>query len=253
MNVSTKTILALAAALALLPGAAPVHAGDISTCDTVASCNTQGTAAYKAGKWDEAIGHFENQIDFAEIAEDEKQQLVALNNLALGHLKKGEPLYAKAWLAVAQKIDAADKATVHNQGEVDKAIAALPARPAVGGTYHAYVGSGQWQMIELEPKGPAGIKNGVFKMTVLALRMGNQWREWGPAGIGELEADLTVKGNKASYAEKFEFAENPCKIDLVFAGDEMDADQSSTDMDCGFGNAVAASGEYYRVLPPFED
>lgn len=243
-----KKTLASAALCAALPFAAPAHAGDISTCDTVASCNERGTAAYKAKKWDEAIGHFENQIGFAEIAEDDQQQLVALNNLALGHLRKGEPLYAKAWLAIARDIDPADKATLFNQAEVDKAIAALPARPAVGGTYHSYVGAGHWQMIELEPKG----KN-VFKMTVLALRMGNQWREWGPAGIGELEAEITVKGNQASYSEKFDFAEKPCQIEMVFAGDEMDAEQSSTDMDCGFGNAVGASGKYHRVLPPWEE
>lgn len=240
-----KKTLALAALAAALPFAAPASAGDISDCATVAACNERGTAAYKAKKWDEAIGHFENQIDFAEQADNPKQQLVALNNLALGHLKKGEPLYANAWISLAENLDEADKATVFNRGEVDKALAALPARKAVGGTYHAYVGAGQWQMIELESKG----KN-VFKMTVLALRMGNQWREWGPAGIGELEADVTVKGDKASYSEKFEFAENPCKIDMVFDGDEMEAEQDATDMDCGFGNAVGASGHYYRVVAP---
>jgi len=226
--------------LALSPGEAA--AGDVSDCATVAACNERGAAAYKAKNWDEAIGHFENQIGFAELAEDPKQELVALNNLVMGHLKKGEPLYARAWLALARKIDPADKATVFNGGEVDKAMAALPARPAIGGFYQCYVGAGHWQSIDLRKKG-----KDVYEMTVIALRMGNAWREWGPAGIGELEESLTVSGNKAKFKEKFPFAEEACEMDLVFAGDDMDAEQISSDVDCGFGNGVAVTGHYYRV------
>lgn len=231
---------ALLAAFTVVPGA---FAGDLSNCATVAACNQQGTTAYKAKKYDEAIGHFENQIDFAEQAEDEKAQILALNNLALAHLKKGEPLRAKAWLLLAADFDATDKATLFNRGEVDKALAATPPRPAIAGQYLSYIGAGQWNFIELEAKD----KN-VYKMTLLALRLGNAWREWGPAGIGELEAEITVKGDRAAYSEKFEFAEEPCKIDFLFAApDEMEVDQLTNDLSCGFGNAVGATGHYYRV------
>lgn len=233
---------ALLATSLLVPGA---YAGDLSDCTTVAACNQQGTAAYKAKNYDVAIGHFENQIDFAERAEDEKAQLLAFNNLALAHLKKGEPLRAKAWLEEAAEIDPADKATLFNRGEVDKALAKSPARPPIAGVYNSYIGGGQWNFIELEAKG-----KDTYKMTLLALRLGNAWREWGPAGIGELEADLKVEGDKATFNEKFEYADEACKIEFNFvAPDEMEVEQWTPDMSCGFGNAVAATGYYYRVEP----
>jgi tetratricopeptide (TPR) repeat protein len=234
------TLGALLAASLFVPGA---YAGELSDCTTVAACNQQGTAAYKAKNYDVAIGHFENQIDFAERAEDVKAQLMAFNNLALAHLKKGEPLRAKAWLEQAADTDPNDKATLFNRGEVDKALAGKPARPAIGGSYISYIGGGQWSTIELKEKG----KN-LYQLNLLALRLGNAWREWGPAGIGELEADLKVEGNKATYEEKFEYADEACKIEFKFvAPDEIEVEQWTPDMSCGFGNAVAATGYYYRV------
>ncbi len=130
---------------------------------------------------------FQDQLAYAEEAEDAKQQLVALNNLALAHLKKGEPLFARAWLEAGgrQPSTKTDKATTFNRGEVDQAVAALPARPAIGGTYQAYAGAGQWQSVELKAKG----KN-KYSFSIFAIRLGNQWREWGPAGIGEIEGEI---------------------------------------------------------------
>ncbi len=148
---------------------------------------------------------------------------MAFSNLALAHLKKGEPLHARAWLYLAADTDAADKATLFNRGEVDKAIAALPSRPAIGGTYLSYVGAGQWNSIELKAKG-----KDQYELKLFAMRLGNSWREWGPAGIGELDGEtLTVKGNQAKYKNKFEYAEEACEIDFKFAGDEMEVDQAS--------------------------
>lgn len=238
-----STISQAALVLLLLAPLAPAFAGDEPACTSVADCNTKGTAAYKAKSYDEAISLFQDQLAYAEEAENDKQQLVAFNNLALAHLKQGEPLNARAWLYLAADTDAADKATLFNRGEVDKAIAALPSRPAIGGTYLSYIGAGQWNSIELKAKG-----KDQYDLKLFAMRLGNAWREWGPAGIGELDGEtLTVKGNQAKYKNKFDYAEEACEIDFKFAGDELEVDQASPDYACGFGNAVAATGHYYRV------
>ena len=235
-------LLALTSLLAL-----PLVAEEIEkpVCASYGECNTLGTKAYQAKQYAEAIGFFEEQLINAELADDQKQQLVAINNLALAHLKKGEPLLAKAWVGLATGLKADDKATLFNQGEVDKAVAALPARPPIGGTYYAYAGAGQWQSIELAAKNKT-----TYTFKILAMRLGNNWREWGPAGIGELEGEITVKGNKADYNKKEDFAEEACQFHFDFAGDEMEVEQLTPDFNCGFGNAVAATGHYYRISVP---
>lgn len=240
-RISTPAGLALLLLAAGLAPAPPLFA-DEPTCEATADCNQKGTAAYKAKKYQEAIGLFGDQLAYAEEAEDPKQQLVALNNLALANLKKGEALEARAWLHLATEIDPADKATLFNRGEVDKAIAALPARPPIGGEYVAYAGAGQWQTVEIAAKGKDR-----YSIKIFAMRLGNSWREWGPAGIGELEDEITVKNGQAKFKKKFEFADEPCEIDFKFAGDEMEVDQATPDYLCGFGNGVAATGQYFRI------
>ncbi len=242
-----KRILPFAAIVATLLLARPALAEEAEKpiCGSYAECNARGTKAYQAKQYAEAIHFFEEQLINAETADDVKEQLVAINNLALARLKKGEPLYAKAWLSVAISLKGDDKATLFNQGEVDKAIAALPARPPIGGTYYSYGGASQWQSIELAAKNKT-----TFTFTMLALRLGNNWREWGPAGIGELEGEIVVKGNQADYKEKVDYAEEACQFHFDFDGDEMEVDQLAPDFNCGFGNAVSAAGHYYRIKAP---
>lgn len=240
-----KSTRIAATLLATFVAAGATLAGDEPTCKGVAECNQLGTKAYQAKNYETATTLFENQLAYAEEAGEEKQQLLALNNLALAALRRNQPLFARAWLKLAVAIKADDKATLFNQGEVDKAIAALPARPAVGGYYRAYAGAGSWQTIELKSVG----KNR-YSFEIFAMRLGNQWREWGPAGIGELSGEIEVKGNKAKFEEKMDYADGPCQFTFDFAGDEIDVEQLTPDYQCGFGNGVAATGHYYRTAGP---
>ena len=239
---SNRIAIPLLAALLATPAA---FAADDPTCNSVAECNQLGTKAYQAKNYETATTLFENQLAYAEEGGEEKQQLLALNNLALAALRSNQPLFARAWLKLAVAIKADDKATLFNQGEVDKAVAALPARPAIGGYYRAYAGAGSWQTIELKSVG----KNR-YSFEIFAMRLGNQWREWGPAGIGELTGEIEVKGNKAKFEEKMDYADGPCQFTFDFAGDEIDVEQLTPDYQCGFGNGVAATGHYYRTAAP---
>ena len=240
-----KSTRIAATLLATFVAAGATLAGDEPTCNGVAECNQLGTKAYQAKNYETATTLFENQLAYAEEGGEEKQQLLALNNLALAALRSNQPLFARAWLKLAVAIKADDKATLFNQGEVDKAVAALPARPAIGGYYRAYAGAGSWQTIELKSVG----KNR-YSFEIFAMRLGNQWREWGPAGIGELTGEIEVKGNKAKFEEKMDYADGPCQFTFDFAGDEIDVEQLTPDYQCGFGNGVAATGHYYRTAAP---
>ena len=72
------------------------------------NANRRGTADYQAGRHEQALVHFQRQVDYADTALEEfafndteptakaiAAREVALNNVALGHLKNGECLKAR--------------------------------------------------------------------------------------------------------------------------------------------------------------
>jgi len=71
--------------------------------------------------------------------------------------------------------------------------------------------------------------------------------------MGSVYGRLTVKDGKATYNNKLDYADKPCKLDFVFAGNSIKV-TSGADIDCGFGNGVYADGDFKRtkaVAPDF--
>ena len=64
--------------------------------------------------------------------------------------------------------------------------------------------------------------------------------------MGSIYGKLTVKEGKATYNEELDYAEKPCKLDFVFAGNSIKI-TSGADIDCGFGNGVYADGDFTKT------
>lgn len=131
----------------------------------------------------------------AEDADDAAAQALAFNNLALAELKRSQPLLARAWVRQALRVKPGDKAALFDQGQVDRALAARAGcRPATTGTWRGYAGAGEWNTLEVQDRG-----GGRLRFMVFALRMGANWRKYGPAAVGNVDGEVTLQSGKGLF------------------------------------------------------
>lgn len=230
--------------LALLCVALSALAG-APECTSVASCNTMGTKELAAGRPKLAILLFESQAGYAEEADMAssapgfKNSLVAYNNLVLACLKDKDPLMARAWLELALDRDPQNKAALFNKTKVDEAMQGFSLPAKVTGTYRRYAGAGTWDDAEIAETGGGQIR---FSFTLV--RMGLNWRAYGPAAIGEISGTAKLANGKAAFSQKSEYGEKPCALGMTFEKGKLTVKQDGTDSDCGFGAGVTAEGTY---------
>lgn len=207
-------------------------------CPSASACNTSGSRLLAAGQVEQAVEDFLGQAGWAEDADDAAAQALAFNNLALAELKRAQPLLARAWVRQALRVKPGDKAALFNQGQVDKALAARQAPAGFTGTWRGYAGAGEWNTLEVQDRG-----GGRLRFMVFALRMGANWREYGPAAVGNVDGEVTLQSGKGLFKGE------DCALALAFSGDEATVEQ---DGGCGFGMGVDASGTYLRTddAPP---
>lgn len=201
-------------------------------CGSASACNTSGSRRLAAGQVERAVEDFLSQAGWAEDTDDAAAQALAFNNLALAELKRAQPLQARAWVRQALRVKPGDKAALFNQGQVDEALAARPAPAGFTGTWRSYAGAGEWNTLEVQDQG------GRLRFMVFALRMGANWREYGPAAVGNVDGEVTLQSGKARFRGE------DCALALAFSADEASVEQEG---DCGFGVGVDSSGTYLRT------
>lgn len=223
-----------------------------SECDSVARCNTAGTAAYQAGDHAVAADHFRRQIDYAETAikaveyEDgevtpalQKARETALNNALLNAVKAGRCLEARVWLRL---VDGDTRAAQANFEQFDQRCPDVADTPGWQGDYWQYVGHGSFNVATLRPRADGGLDLDAFYMRI---SMG-PLDQYGPAAFGEhYGVALAVKdgvatGQYDSYEEGVR-----CTITLQLGAQEFAAAYQDDDR-CNTGGAGAVFGGVYQ-------
>ena len=212
-------------------------------CRTAAACNSIGTKALKNGKVDEAIAIFRNEVFLAETSEASNEViLLAYNNLALAHMRKGEDLFALAWTRLALEMDGKNNAALYHRKVLDEKLMAVDQGEKLGlkGIYKSYAGFGSWNILEISE-----VTRDSFHFWLHALLMGRsipfEGEIEGVAALSEREA-VHVKANRHT-----EIDSRSCKIRMRFLDMAVKVDQEGDSNDCEFGVGVDASGDYWKV------
>lgn len=218
----------------------PLLAVAAAPCETTQQCNTQGTQAYKAGHYPEAVEAFERQLRRAELAENASERELALNNLMLATLKAGQPGMARAWLEVALEAQMNGAATRHNLaklGALDLSALAAPAE----GHYLRYGGQAVWSALTI-----SRTADGSYRAEFSPLRVGAKVEEYGPAAIGELEGRLSGQGAYFSL-EAAELAPG-CAVQVLRDGLRLRVVEVFAEGCQDYGGAnISVGGRYYKV------
>ncbi|WP_277373333.1 tetratricopeptide repeat protein [Pseudomonas sp. AA-38] len=227
----------------LLPGLAlglSVTAQATDECATAVQCNQVGSAAYQAGRYEQAIEAFERQLRRVEDG-DTAQLELALNNLILTHLRAGDAGMARAWLGVALANNLSGSSTRLHLAKVAEALdyQALAASPA--GRYLRYGGQAVWSELLITPDPQGG-----YRASFLPLRASARIEEYGPAALGELDGRLRGDGT-AMTLEDAQLGKD-CAVQLLREGIELHVLEVFADgcQDYG-GMGISVSGRYIKV------
>lgn len=211
-------------------------------CDTAAQCNQVGTAAYQAGRLDEAVEAFERQLRRVEGVDVSGLEL-ALNNLIVANLRAGEPGMARAWLEVALDNNLAGSASRHNLASVTQALdyPALEASPE--GRYLRYAGQAAWSELIISADGKGG-----YHASFAAIRAGQQYESYGPAAIGELQGRL--QGDARQMRLESADLSGECAVQLLREGLRLQVLEVLAPgcQDYG-GMGISLAGSYLKVRP----
>lgn len=212
------------------------------SCATAAQCNQAGTAAYQAGRFDEAIEAFERQLRRVE-RDDVVGLELALNNLMLANLRAGDAGKARAWLELALDSNLSGSATRHNLAKVTQALdySALSASPV--GRYLRYSGQAVWSELQISEDG-----RGAYLASFAPLRAGGRVEEYGPAAIGELAG--TLVGDEVQMGLEDAGLGSDCAVQLLREGIHMQVLEVFADgcQDYG-GMGISVGGRYIKVRP----
>jgi len=220
-------------------------AADAPSCDSARQCDAMGGKAYRAKDYVRAAALYEQQVGWTEQASLDCQgaqedhpgskcpdiSADPYNNAALAWLRAGQPLKAKAWLALAP----ASPSTIHNKGLVDAALASFKAPASPVGEYWQYARFGSWNTVTVTANGKQ------FDVQFSGMHFSANGMKYGP-NTGDLFDTVAIaKGHGVMHGGK----DLPgCKVDMKFTelGLELDSDG-----DCGFGASVWAGGHFDRV------
>lgn len=229
--------------LALLPLFAGIVQAAPQPCDSVSLCNSAGTAAYQAGRYDEAAEAFERQLRRAELQDSDSlaARELALNNLVVTMLRLKQPGQARAWLNVALADGMQGTATRNNLRAVAAAVDYPELAASIEGRYLRYAGLAVWSSLEISRQA-----DGSYRANFAPLRAGLKVEEYGPAAIGQLQGAL--QGDKAYYQLTNAGLPSGCSVELLHEGLDIQV-LEVIDQKCqeygGFGISVA--GSYLKV------
>ncbi|MDD1510370.1 tetratricopeptide repeat protein [Pseudomonas sp. CNPSo 3701] len=229
--------------LALLPLFAGIAQAAPQPCDSISLCNAAGTAAYQAGRYEEAAEAFERQLRRAELQDSDSlaARELALNNLVVTMLRLDQPGQARAWLNVALADGMQGTATRNNLRAVAAAVDYPELAASIEGRYLRYSGLAVWSSLEISRQA-----DGSYQANFAPLRAGLKVEEYGPAAIGQLQG--TLQGEKAYYRLTNAGLPSGCSVELLHEGLDIQV-LEVIDQKCqeygGFGISVA--GSYLKV------
>lgn len=230
-------------------------------CQSVAECNRQGTSEYQAGRYAQALVHFERQVDYAETAVQEftfvdkeptpkaiAARELALNNAALAHLKLGECLKARAWLALA---DAKGSATIANRTQLIKHCGAKLEQDSVVGDYWQYAGHGSWNRVTLNPGAAPQL---IFDGFWMLINQGPLDQHTPTASGAETGITMTPVGNGLEgYFDGT--SDDRCRLHLELTGQSIEITPQDRESCNTGGYGAHLSGRYVLVStspsPPY--
>jgi hypothetical protein len=217
----------------------------------VAACNRLGTAALEAGRHDEARTLFDIQVDLAETAlkladEDADGRLahareIAVNNAALAALRRGDCLFARAWLEAAEPTH---RATMANRKAVVERCAEALNAVIPTGEFVQYAGHGAFNSLTLRESGDETLQFSAYWM-----RVGRgPLAEWGPAAIGSL--DNTLVDRESGIGRYAGIEDHPCELAIQWVPGGLEIQHTDTP-ECRMGGMGAELfGKYWRVGEP---
>ena len=215
-------------------------------CSTPAECNTLGTKVLKDGRADDAITVFLREVFLAESTGAQNEAvLLAYNNLALAHLRKGEDLPALAWTKLALGKDGKNKAALYHLKILKERLKAQRKQDGVTGSFQSYAGLGVWNTLTISEASDES-----FYFSLKAYRVGSSTKEAYVKSEGAAEGHAALKGRKAVYVTTNPIPgidTKPCKIKMRFVELAIKVDQEGSSIDCGFGANVDVGGEYWKV------
>lgn len=228
--------------LALLPLLAGIAQAAPQPCDSVSLCNAAGTAAYQAGRYEEAAEAFERQLRRAEQEQDGiAARELALNNLVVTSLRLKQPGQARAWLNLALADGMQGNATRNNLRSVAAAVDYPQLAASIEGRYLRYAGAAVWSSLDISRQA-----DGSYRANFSPLRAGGKVEEYGPAAIGSLQGVL--QGDKAYF--QLAAAELPkgCSVQLLHEGLDIQVLEVLDQRCQEYGGAgISVAGNYLKV------
>lgn len=230
--------------IALLPVAPQDQASLRASCRDAADCNFEGTRELNAGRMTAAQAAFEKEVCFAWRGGEPGESVRAHNNLALLALRRGEPLLARSWAAVALKLDPSSPAARHNARLADEAAARLAPGQGVTGTYRHRWGASVGDVVFIEELPGKRIRFELWAVRITG----------GPCPdvdhtVGGADG-YSALGGRVAVWEMTEWKEEwqgTCRLRFSFGPDEVTVEQDGGYIDCGFGDGVYADGVYLRT------
>lgn len=228
--------------LALLPLLAGLAHAAPQPCDSVSLCNAAGTAAYQAGRYDEAAEAFERQLRRAEQEQDSSAaRELALNNLVVTSLRLGQPGQARAWLNLALADGMQGAATRTNLRSVATAVDYQALGESIEGRYLRYAGAAVWSSLDISRQ-----PDGSFQAIFSPLRAGLKVEEYGPAAIGNLQGAL--QGENAYFQVVSADLPSGCAVELLHEGLDIQVLEVIDQRCQEYGGAgISVAGSYLKV------
>lgn len=227
---------------ALLPLVIGIAQAAPQPCDTVSLCNAAGTAAYQAGRYEEAAEAFERQLRRAEQQQDNSAaRELALNNLVVTNLRLMQPGQARAWLNLALADGMQGTATRHNLRAVSAAVDYQALGTSLQGRYLRYSGAAVWSSLDI-----ARQPDGSYRAHFSPLRAGAKVEDYGPAAIGELHGLL--QGKNAYFQLTAAGLPKGCAVELFHEGLDIRVLEVFDPQCQQYGGAgISVVGNYLKV------
>ncbi len=206
-------------------------------CEKISHYAQAGDAAYRQQNWSRAVDDYTAQAAWSEFCRLPRASIaMAYNNIALALLRVGEPLKARAWIALVPE----DNESVANLALLQPALAGLQPALAASprGEYWRYAGLGVWSSVSVQPEGER------WRIAFSGYYMPAMGMYYGP-NRGDFSAVETIVAGRAVYRQDDRDAEASCRVELAFTPERVHLDTVAGD--CGFGMNVRASGDFIRV------
>lgn len=209
-------------------------------CASVSQCNEEGTAAYQAGRFEEAVEAFERQLRRGA-QDDSAARELALNNLVVANLRLGRPGMARAWLNLAVADGLQGPATRHNLRSLAEAVDYPALEAGIEGHYLRYAGSAAWSSLDISRAADGG-----YRVHFSPIRAGAKVEEYGPAAIGDLQGRL--QGERTYFLLQDAGLASGCAVELFNEGLDIRVLEVFDPQCQRYGGAgISVAGNYLKV------